>query len=447
MNRLNLNKALVLSLFTYSIILIQAILFIATWIVFYNPLLDYSPFYRNGLILWVLVYAFTYYSFGKLYDAYRIGFKTVSEIIYSQILTLILVNLLTYLEASLINRTLLTPFAFLLVTFIQLGVALFWSILCNRIYFGIFQPHKTILVYGDVPIESFQEKLKRRKDVFSIQESIQANGSLNDLINRISPYQSVILYAVDNTLRNAILTTCFQKSIRVYVSLELTDILISSAERIHLIDTPMSMIDNEGLTIEQRFWKRLMDLALTCVIFILTFPLFLIIPLAIKLSDHGPIIYKQQRLTRDSKVFTIYKFRSMIMNAEENGQIQLSKKDDPRITPIGRFLRRYRLDELPQLLNILKGEMSWVGPRPERPELAAKYQSEMIEFGLRTKVKAGLTGYAQLMGKYNSSSCDKAKLDIMYIENYSLKQDFIILFSTLKYILTPISKDSSEGFD
>ena len=164
----------------------------------------------------------------------------------------------------------------------------------------------------------------------------------------------------------------------------------------------------------------------------------MIIPaIAIKLCDGGPVFFKQKRLTIDGKAFDVYKFRSMVVNAEKAGVPMLASENDPRITPVGRFLRKTRLDELPQLLNILKGDMSVVGPRPERPELTEEYKKDMPEFEFRLKVKAGLTGYAQVIGVYDTTPYDKLKMDLMYIENYSMRMDLQIILMTLKTMLFP----------
>ena len=152
----------------------------------------------------------------------------------------------------------------------------------------------------------------------------------------------------------------------------------------------------------------------------------------------------QKRLTIDGRVFEVYKFRSMIVDAEKDGVARLASKNDNRITPIGKFIRAVRLDELPQLLNILKGDMSIVGPRPERPEIAKEYEKTMPEFAYRLKVKAGLTGYAQILGKYNTTPRDKLLLDMMYIEKYSLFLDIKLMLMTIKILFM---SESTEGID
>jgi len=219
---------------------------------------------------------------------------------------------------------------------------------------------------------------------------------------------------------------------------------VRGADEIHLFDTPLLLCRNLGLTLEQRFLKRCFDMFFASCLLILSLPIMAITAAAIKLYDRGPVFYKQLRLTINGKVFTLYKFRSMIVNAEKQSGARLASENDDRITPIGRFIRKIRLDELPQLLNILKGDMSAVGPRPERPEISQQYEREMPEFGFRLKVKAGLTGYAQVLGKYNTTPYDKLKLDLMYIEHYSILLDIKLILMTIKILFMPSSTEGIE---
>ena len=209
------------------------------------------------------------------------------------------------------------------------------------------------------------------------------------------------------------------------------------ADDIRLFDTPLLLCRNYGLDFEQRFIKRIFDIVFSLAALVPAAPFMLIAALAIKLYDGGPVLYKQKRLTLDDKEFYVYKFRSMIVDAEKDGRPRLASDEDDRITPVGKVLRKFRIDEFPQLLNILKGDMSVVGPRPERPELAKEYEKQMPEFEFRLKVKAGLTGYAQVTGVYDTSPYDKLKMDLMYIENFSLRLDIQIIMMTLKTMLFP----------
>ena len=225
---------------------------------------------------------------------------------------------------------------------------------------------------------------------------------------------------------------------------KISDILIKGAENIDLFDTPILLFRNFGLTFEQKFVKRLMDIVLSFLILVVTSPFMLLVALAIKLYDGGPVMFRQERCTIDGKVFKIHKFRSMIVDAEKEGKSIPATDNDPRITPVGRFIRKTRLDELPQMIDILIGNMSMVGPRPERIEHVEKYTEEIAEFEYRLKVKGGLTGYAQIYGKYNTTPYDKLKLDLMYIQNYSLLLDIRLILMTVKIMFM---KESTEGFE
>ena len=225
---------------------------------------------------------------------------------------------------------------------------------------------------------------------------------------------------------------------------KITDVLLKGAAELHLFDTPVLLVREYAIKIEKRAIKRLIDIILSLLLIILTSPIMLITAIVIKLYDHGPVLYKQVRCTLGRKQFKIMKFRSMRVDAEKDGVARLASKNDSRITPIGKFIRKCRIDELPQLFNILLGDMTFIGPRPERPEIIEQYLEEMPEFAFRMKVKAGLAGYAQVYGKYNTTPYDKLKLDLTYIENYSIWLDIKLMLLTLKILFTP---DSTEGVE
>lgn len=244
-------------------------------------------------------------------------------------------------------------------------------------------------------------------------------------------------------MRNPILKFCYDQNKRTYITPKISDIILTGTEPIHLFDSPLMLARNRGLTIEQRFVKRTMDIVLSLIAIMISSPILILIAASIKICDRGPVFYMQERLTRDGEIFRIIKFRSMYMDSERGGA-QLAKKGDDRITPVGRILRRTHFDELPQIFNILKGEMSFVGPRPEREVIASEYEAVIPEFSFRLKVKAGLTGYAQIYGKYNTTPYDKLKLDLTYIETYSFWLDIKLMLMTFKIIF---QKENTEGID
>lgn len=432
---------------TATIILIQSLLFFQTWNLIYNVQMRYSPFYNKGLILLVLVYVVMYIAFSNIYGGYKIGYYRVSDVIFSQVLSLIFVNAITYTQVSLMDRRLLNPTGFIIMTIVQIFITIAWAYISNRIYYKIFPPMKIVVVYGNENVDIFTEKMSRRWDKYNICKLIDINTGFESIISEIKNYDAIVIYDVDSQIRNKLLKECYRKSMTVYITPKISDIIIGGSDEIHLFDTPLFLSKNTGMSYEQKFIKRVIDILISLVAIVITFPFVIITAVSIKICDGGPLFFKQDRLTENNKVFKIYKFRSMIVDAEKDGVARLATKNDDRITPVGKFIRKIRLDELPQLYNVLKGDMSIVGPRPERPEIAKKYIEIIPEFEFRTKVKAGLTGYAQIMGKYNTTAYDKLKLDLMYIEKFSLIMDFKIMIMTIKYIFTPSNEESTEGID
>lgn len=219
--------------------------------------------------------------------------------------------------------------------------------------------------------------------------------------------------------------------------------MIMSSDSIHLFDTSLLLFRNKGLTFEQQVFKRIFDIVMSSIAIIVASPIMLLIALCIKLYDGGPVFFTQDRLTKNGQVFKVIKFRSMLV-ADENAASHLTRKNDDRVTPIGKVIRAIHFDELPQLFNILSGEMSFVGPRPECPDIAAEYEKVIPQFHYRLKVKAGLTGFAQVYGKYNTTPYDKLKLDLTYIENYSFLMDIKMILMTLKILFL---KENTEGIE
>lgn len=432
---------------TAMVLIIQSLLFLATWVIFYNKNLLYSPFYNRGFVLLIFVYVLLLITFSSLYGGYKIGYYRVSDIIYSQVIGLVFVNFITYMQISLIDRRLLNPIWLILMTGIQIIITVIWAFLANRVYFKIFPPMKVMVVYGNDNVASFVNKMNLRNDKYNICSIIDVNDGLESILAEVKDYDAVVIYDVDSSIRNSIVKYCYKTSVNIYITPKISDIIIGSSDKIHLFDTPLLLSKSKGLTYEQKFFKRIIDIVISLLAIITLSPIMLIVAVSIKLYDGGSLFFKQDRLTINNKIFNIYKFRSMVENAEMDGVPRLATKNDSRITPVGKIIRKLRLDELPQLFNVLAGDMSIVGPRPERPEIASQYIEIMPEFEFRTKVKAGLTGYAQIMGKYNTIPYDKLKLDMMYIQEFSLFMDLKIMMMTFKYLFTPSNNESSEGID
>ncbi len=426
-----------------SIVLFHAILFSIIWTKFYFPgIVD--PFYQKGTLLLVVVYSILFSTFSTLYGGFGVGHFRVSDVIYSQIITLTFVNIITYLQISLISREMTGIIGILIMYLIQIFASIVWAYYSNKLYLKVNPPQKILMIYGNENVDVMINKMSSRGDKYDIQKVININEGIENILPQISKYDSVVVYDIESQTRNKIVKHCYENSIRVYITPKISDIIIGTSDVLHLFDTPLLVCKNRGLTFEQSLMKRIVDIAISLPLIIITLPLMIIVAIAIKLEDGGDILFKQTRLTLNDKEFTILKFRSMVPTAEKDGVARLATKTDDRITKVGKIIRTLRFDELPQLFNILKGDMSIVGPRPERPELAIKHLEDMPEFRFRTKVKAGLTGYAQVKGKYNTTPYDKLKLDLMYIEKYSLIMDFKLILMTIKIIFAP---ESTEGVD
>jgi exopolysaccharide biosynthesis polyprenyl glycosylphosphotransferase len=348
------------------------------------------------------------------------------------------------MQISLLVKKIVNPNILIFVTIIEIIIVTIWAYICNKIYFYFIPPLNIILVYGNDSATSLISKVNGHKDKYNISSAINVDEGLDTILKEIDKYEAVVICDLDSSIRNKIVKYCFKKSIRIYLTPKISDIIIRSSDNLHIFDTPILICKNQGLNFMQKILKRTMDITISILAIILTLPFMVITAISIKLYDKGPIIFKQKRLTLDNKVFEIYKFRSMIVNAEKSGEARLASQDDDRITLVGRIIRKIRFDELPQLFNILIGDMSIVGPRPERPEIVAQYIKVMPEFNFRTKVKAGLTGYAQVMGKYNTTPYDKLKLDLMYIGNYSMFMDIKLILMTFKILF---KSESTEGVE
>ena len=433
-----------LSLIASLIILcLQTGIFVFVWYHCYSE--SGSNYFVRGNYFIIAQYMLMIFFFYKIYGGFRIGFLRMFEVVYSQVLSVICVNAMTYFQLCLIGRwefmTHLTPI--LVMTLVDIVVALVWAFFSRWVYVKLYPPRKLLLVYGPYSPDNLIKKMSAREDKYEIEEAISIERDIEEIEEKISQYHNVILTDIPADLRNRLLKYCFKHNIRCYCVPKISDIMIMSSENIHLFDTSLLVFRNIGLTAEQRFAKRAFDLVLSLILSVLTAPLMLIIAACIKLYDGGPVFFAQDRLTKDGKVFKVIKFRSMRVQ-QENTEYTLTRKDDERVTPVGKVLRAIHFDELPQMYNILMGDMSFVGPRPECPKLAAEYCQIVPQFDYRLKVKAGLTGYAQVYGKYNTTPYDKLKLDLTYITKYSLLLDLKLIMLTVKILF---QKENTEGIE
>ena len=327
----------------------------------------------------------------------------------------------------------------------QLLIAGGWTFICNTFYRKVFPPRRMLLIHGERDIDDILRKFASRKDKYKIVKCIDIKEGQTKLEEEIvKGYGAVVLWDIPTQERNKLLKFCYSRSVRVYMMPKIPDVLIKGSDQLHLFDTPILLTREYALTVEQRAAKRMIDIICALLLLIIASPFMLVTAILIKAYDQGPVLYKQVRCTQNGRKFEIMKFRSMRVDAEKDGVARLAARNDSRITPVGKFIRAVRIDELPQLFNILKGEMSFIGPRPERPEIIRQYVEDMPEFVFRMKVKAGLAGYAQVYGKYNTTPYDKLKLDLSYIENYSVWLDLKLMLLTLKILIKP---ESTEGVE
>jgi len=421
-------------------VLILTVLYYVVWKEGYSL----SYFEYKGKYVLMGVYAVLLYAFFQNSECTMFGQLHRMDLIMGQIISLCLVNFITYFQLCLIGNAMLSPSPMVLLAAIEIVVAVLLIYVYTGLYHKLYAPHDMLLIYGHERGVGLKIKMDSRRDKYNISKLICTEEGLEAIFREIPKYDAVILNDVPAQTRNDILKYCYRYRVRTYVAPKLTDIMIRGAKNITLFDTPLLLVKGTGLTPAQRVAKRSMDIVLCALALVVAAPVMLLVAAAIKLEDGGPVFFKQKRLTRNNREFEIIKFRSMIVDAEKYAGAVLATEHDPRITRVGRVIRATRLDELPQLLNILKGDMSIVGPRPERKVIADEYCKQIPEFAYRVKVRGGLTGYAQIYGKYNTSAYDKLRLDLMYIENYSVLMDIKLIILTLRIIF---SKDSTEGID
>ncbi len=425
----------------FLIVAVETGIMAYVWVVYYNTELP-KAYYFWGHVFISFVYMLILFLSSIMYSGLKIGSYRMLELMFSQTFSTIITNILFYAIVCMLAYHFPSPLPVILATITQGFCIGAWIFISTIVYRGLFPPLDVLLIYGGDHKDVFVEKVKTRRHQFSITDAIDQNNDIAAIKQEIDRHEAVFLWDVDTAYRNELFKYCYERSVETYVMPKIMDIILMGSQTLHLFDSPLLLTKSSPIEAEQQFIKRLFDILFSLTLIIVLSPIMLVTALCIKLYDKGPVFYKQIRLTKGNKEFYMYKFRSMIVDAEKDGKARLATKNDPRITPVGRVIRKIRFDELPQLFNVLSGSMSFVGPRPERPDIAEKYKQKMPEFSYRTKVKAGITGYAQIYGKYNTMPYDKLKLDLYYIENYSLWMDLRLIILTVKIIF---SLSSTEG--
>lgn len=400
----------------------------------------------SNMMIAVAIYVILFTIIGRWLHAFKIGVERKTNIIASQFLTALAVDVLeVFVSVALTGQYVFffdLVWMYFLMFFMHMAVLMLLVIPMIDFYRKLFPPLRVIEINGD-----------RNNDIYSkmilipykyrIDKIIHCSASEEEIKEEIRDFDAVLIGDMPAQDENKVLKVCFDEDKRAYFVPKLSDIIVRSAEELNLFDTPLFLVRNNGMHWWQAVIKRFFDIFLSLIALVILSPVMIGTAIAIKLEDGGPVFYKQERCTIGCRKFMILKFRSMIVDAEKDGKPHPAGENDDRITKVGHVIRGCRIDELPQLINILKGEMSIIGPRPERVEHVEKYTQDIPEFTYRSKVKGGLSGMAQVYGKYNTTALDKLKLDLMYITGYSLLLDLQIIFETVK-ILT--QKESTEGF-
>lgn len=393
---------------------------------------------------------FTFFVVGwamvSTYGTYDIGKRKSKPIIYSLGLAIVITDIASYIQLSIMNTNPANNLTFQLenlgllvvVVIVQLFEITIMVYLGNFIFFSLNEPERCcVITSSQQSLDNALYGIKKFKKQYMVKQIVDYRNP--QVFREILKCDTVFLIDVPSKERMEIEEFCYRHMRNIYFNPEISDIVEINANHVVLDDVSFISAPVKELSLEQRFMKRCIDIGVSLLAIVLSSPIWFVSAIAIKVCDGGPVFFKQKRATKDGKVFEVYKFRTMWENVENHSVTS----DDDRITPIGKILRRMRMDELPQFLNILKGEMSVVGPRPEMLENVYEYTSALPEFEYRLRVKAGLTGYAQIAGKYNTSPRDKLVLDLMYIENYSIWKDIKLIFQTL---IVFFKSDSTEAF-
>ena len=414
--------------------------FLGVWFGYYEPL-TLTAHSKQVCVLVLMVYCFVFYTTCTRLDGFRVSIRRIGEMIFSQIIAVGVTDAVAAIMIWMLSihfPNLLPGFGCFLI---QCAIIVAMVFLAHNLFFATHAPKRAVVVFD---VRQGMEELisdyglERRYDV---QASYPVEKVVSDL-SKLDGAEDVFLCGIHSHDRNIMLKYCVEKDIRVFMIPRVGDVMMSGAERMHLFHLPFIRATRYNPPLEFRIMKRAFDMLVSGVALLLLSPVMLVVALMVR-RDGGPALYRQVRLTKDGKEFEILKFRSMRVDAEKlSGAVLSSGENDPRITKVGRFIRACRLDELPQLINIFRGDMSIVGPRPERPEIAAEYEKELPEFRLRLQCKAGLTGYAQVYGKYNTTPYDKLLMDLMYIAHPSVLEDLTIMLATVKILF---SRESTEG--
>ena len=414
-------------------------LFYGFWLLFRYPGFPLSGGFDYQLDLIVLLgYAAESFFFSRIYNAYMLGYYRARLLVFAQFLTQFFSTAIIYVLITLYWLRLKNPVPLFLLLAVQLAMDFAWCYGANRYYFRANPVRRTILLYrNELDKKRFGViEGKPIERLYRVEKEYRYGGDdFREIRPLLEGYDAVFVTGIRPNCRNDIADYCKEEGIPGFFLPRVGDMIMRESSHNQSFETPVLFLRRKTLPTDYAIIKRGFDIFVSGLALLILSPVMLVTALAIHFYDGGPAFYKQTRLTLDGREFKILKFRSMRVDAEKDGVARLSTGDkDDRITPIGRIVRKCRLDELPQLWNILRGDMSIVGPRPERPEIARQIYESLPEFRLRLQVKAGLTGYAQIYGRYNTGPYEKLLFDLMYISDMSLITDLMLMFATVSIL-------------
>lgn len=407
-----------------------------------SPTLRQVDKHLTPYILFMLIFFAADIWLVRVYNSFEIGGRKVYELIYSLTLSSVVASGIMYIVQAAFLHKIPNLLMFLGVFIAEFAWNTLWVLAAHKIYFKLYKAKKTVVIYRSKSDLDKLSEISALSNKFEIIRYIENPAEIHSLFKEIGECEAVFIAGVSATLRNGIIKYCVEKNIPAYIEPKIGDILMSGAKHMQMFSIPVLRVRHAVPDPFYLFIKRAIDIVLSLFGIIVTSPIMLVMAITIKAYDGGPVFYKQTRLTKDGKEFQLIKFRTMRVDAEKDGVARLASENDDRIIPVGRIYRRFRLDELGQLWCTLLGTMTIVGPRPERPEIAKQYEETLPAFALRLQVKAGLTGYAQIYGKYNTEPYDKLQMDLMYINDMSLSCDIGLMFATVKILFMP---ESTEG--
>ena len=426
--------------------MITAAIFYLFWLLFrYGQIFPNKDVSYRYNYLTALGFVIVLFFFNRTYNSYLLGYSRIRELAFAEAISQLFATAVIYFVVSIAWNQWKNPLWFLVMMIALCGLDVIWSYFANGYYFKLYPAKNTIFIYRNRHDKRRFGSIKGKPSerLYTITEELMFDGKFSEIKEKLADYEAIFVAGVNSGCRNGILKYCKEESIPGFFLPHVGDVIMQESKHIQSFDSPVLFITRSYIKPEYRIIKRCFDFTASLVALVVLSPIMLVTALSIKLYDGGPAIYKQVRLTQDGRKFKIWKFRSMRVDAEKDGVARLSSGDkDDRITPIGKFVRKCRLDELPQLINIIKGDMSIVGPRPERPEIAEQYYKKIPYFKLRLQVKAGLTGYAQIYGKYNTDPYEKLEFDLLYINNMGVLTDLKLIFATISILFLP---ESTEG--